>query len=149
MEAKNPHFDIEAVKHVVSQLFDHFSIKGIISLIFLLVSWVFDGKVESLAIIYLLIFIDTFTGLQVAIQQKNISSNKFYRVVTKCAAYFTMMMVSRLVDKTLPLAFASPIMDSFLVTTEAFSILENFSKLGYPVPTILVNKLKSYYEKKE
>lgn len=148
MEAKNPHFDIEALKHILFQLVENFHIKGLFSLIFLILSWIFEGKVEILAIIYILIFIDTFTGLQVAMRQKVVSSNKFYRVVTKCAAYFTMMMVSRLVDKTIPLPFAAPIMDSFLVTTEAFSILENFDKLGFPVPTILVNKLKSYYEKK-
>jgi phage-related holin len=40
-------------------------------------------------------------------------------------------------------------MDSFLVLTEAISILENISKLGFPVPTTLVKLLKTYYDKKQ
>ena len=40
-------------------------------------------------------------------------------------------------------------MDAFLVTTEAVSILENFAKMGYPTPTLLINKLKALFKDEE
>jgi len=60
-----------------------------------------------------------------------------------------MLIVGRLVDKTYQVAWVSAIIDGFIATTEAISILENISKLGYPVPLFLVTKLKAFYEKKE
>ena len=60
-----------------------------------------------------------------------------------------MLATARLVDKQLPVHIASPIIDAFLSTTEAVSIFENLAKLGFPVPIILINKLKVFYENKQ
>ena len=148
MEAKS-HFDIEGLKHVFSKLLDMVPIKIIIANIFIGISWIFDGKVEILATIYILIFLDTFTGVWYASREKQVSSRGFYRVVTKCFAYFIMIVVGRLVDKNIPLPLAAPIIDAFLVTTEAVSILENLGKLKFPIPMALIGKLKSFYENKK
>ncbi len=146
---KAPHLDIEGMKEIIFKIIGFSNLKWLMSFIFLLFSWIFNGSAEILATIYILILLDTITGLRIASIKKEVSSHKFFRVATKCLVYFIMLIIGRLVDKHVPIKFAAPIMDSFLVITESISILENFSKLGYPVPTMLVNKLKSYYEKKE
>lgn len=148
MEAQS-HLDYEGLKHVFSKLLDMIPMKIIIATLFTGISWVFDGKVQILATIYILIFLDTFTGVWFAVRQKTVSSRGFYRVITKCFAYFIMIVVGRLVDKNIPLPLAAPIIDAFLVTTEAVSILENLGKLQFPIPMALITKLKSFYENKK
>lgn len=147
MEAKS-HIDVEGVKNIFEKLTEFALLKWLVANFFVLLAWSFNGKVEVLATIYILIALDTVTGVWIAAKKNEVSSRGFYRVVTKCFVYFIMLLVGRLVDKNIPLPIAAPILDAFLVTTEAVSILENFSKLGFPVPTILVNKLKAFYEKK-
>jgi len=137
------------MREILSKLLQYPYVKVIIAEVFIFLSWTFDGGTHILAVVYTLILIDTVTGIIIAAKNKEISSKGFFRSPKKCLVYFTMLIVSRLVDKSLPLKIASPIMDAFLVTTEAVSILENLSKLGYPVPTFLVNKLKTFYEQKQ
>lgn len=137
------------MKEILSKLLQYPYIKVVVAQLFLLLAWTFNGEYQILGAVYTLILIDTVTGVIIASKNKEVSSRGFFRSPTKCLVYFTMLMVSRLVDKSLPLKVASPIMDAFLVTTEAVSILENLSKLGYPVPTFLVNKLKTFYEQKQ
>jgi toxin secretion/phage lysis holin len=133
------------------KILDHWQLKLIVAYIFTGISWAFDGKVEILYVVYSLIAIDTFTGVWAVIRLdgiKGISSKAFFRSPKKFLVYLIMMYVSRMVDRGLPVHIASPIMDAFLVTTEGVSILENFAKLGYPVPVFLISKLKALYEKK-
>lgn len=153
---KTTHFDIAQFQHVFEKLGEFFHMKLLFGLIFAFLSWSFDGSVEVMAIIFSLIVIDTATGTIFAIKNKFLAkkglftgnpadifnSRGIYRGPIKLVVFFMMILVSRLVDKTIPLHFASPIMDTFLVSTEGYSILENFAKLGYNVPTVIINKLK-------
>jgi hypothetical protein len=50
-----------------------------------------------------------------------------------------MLITAALVDKSTPVGFAVPITASFLSMTEAISIFENISKLGFLVPTKLLS----------
>lgn len=142
------HFDMAIVEDLLKNIINFFPIKAILSLIGLSLSWIFNGDVEILKTIYILIGIDTFLGIWYAGKCRELSSRGFYRVAVKCTIYFLMIIVGRLVDKHAPIGFAAPIMDSFLVGTEAFSILENISKLGFPVPQKLIKLMKVSYEKK-
>lgn len=146
----NSHFDVSMIGSVCSKIVEFFHIKAIMACLMVGFAWVFGGDYQILISIYALILIDTGTGLWYAAKQKKVSSRGFYRVAVKCLVYFTMLVMARIVDKHAPLSipFAATIMESFLVGTEAFSILENFSKLGFPVPTKLVKMLKIYYDKK-
>ena len=137
------------MKSILEKLVSHPYLKLIVAEIFMFWSWCFEGKTQIVFAVYLLILIDTVTGVIYAVRTKNVNSRDFSRSPMKCLIYFIMLLVSRIVDRTLPIPLASPIMDAFLVTTESVSILENFSKLGYPVPTFLVNKLKPFYETKQ
>lgn len=136
------------MKNIFIKLTEYPLYKILVAQIFLFLSWIFNGKTEIVMAVYTLIVIDTITGVWIAAKSSNITSRGFFRAPVKCAVYFAMLAVSRLVDRTMPIPLAAPVMDAFLVTTESVSILENFSKLGYPVPMFLVTKLKTFYENK-
>lgn len=142
---------MQNMKSILTKLFSQIEIKLILAQIFMFLSWSFDGKVQIIYTVYSLIAIDTVTGLWAVIKLEGlsgVSSRKFFRAPAKFTVYLVFLYVSRMVDRGLPLNLAAPIMDAFLVTTEAVSILENFAKLGYPVPTFLITKLKEIYQKK-
>lgn len=131
----------------MKKLLENPDLKMVVAAFFTYLANQFDGKVEIVWTIFALIIIDTLTGTWIAFKNNEISSRGFGRSPRKLFAYLTMLLVSRYVDQHLPVKIASPVMDAFLVTTEAVSILENFAKLGYPVPMFLVKRLKNFYEK--
>jgi len=137
------------MKKAMMKIFYHPEIKIMAASLFVCFDWIFNGKYEAVYIIFTLLIIDNITGIWYAWKTKNINSRDFSRSPQKILIYFIMLIVSRMVDKTLPITAASSIMDAFIVCTEAISILENISKLGYPVPTFLVTRLKNFYDKKD
>lgn len=154
---KNSHLDIAQLQHVFEKMGEFFHLKIFFGLLFTFLSWSFDGSVEILITIFTLLIIDTATGTGLAIYNKYLnkkglfkgdpkdifSSRGIYRGPMKLVAYALMVLVSRLVDKHIPVKIFSPMMDTFLVSTEAYSILENFAKMGFSVPTAAINKLKA------
>jgi len=160
---KPSHFDLTQIQHVFERLGEFFPYKMILSLIFVFFSWSFDGKIEIMYTIFTLIVIDTLTGTAIAIKNKWLfnkglyngeigkifSSRGIYKGPVKVVVYFLMILVSRLVDKHIAPQWASPAMDAFLVSTEGYSILENFAIMGYSVPTTIISKLKFLAGKKE
>jgi phage-related holin len=153
---KNTHFDIEQFRHVFEKIGEFFHLKLFFAITFTFLSWSFDGSVEIIITIFALIVFDTITGTSIAIRNKLLSnkglytgdpkyifsSRGIYRGPAKVLVYFIMILVSRLVDKHIVPHVASPMMDAFLVSTEGYSILENFAKMGFSVPTTLIGKLK-------
>lgn len=149
-------FELNALKHVFEKVCDFFYVKIFVAAMFLFLSKVMDGSGQIIMTIFILLFLDTITGAYIAL--KNSSLNKkglysgpqsalfnsrgLYRGPFKLSVYFLFILVSRLVDKNIPYPFASPTIDAFLVTTEAYSIFENFAKMGFAAPTSLLLKLK-------
>lgn len=147
MRQHQSHLEYDTLKSLIVKIGELFHIKAIIAFFGLMMSYIFNGNTEILITIYILIGIDTLTGIAYACKKKRLHSRGFYRVTVKCLVYFLMIVVGRLVDKHAPIHFAAPIMDSFLCCTEAFSVLENIGRLGFPVPTKLMKLLKVYYDK--
>ncbi len=148
MEQKS-YLDISGIKNIFIHIGDNYHYKLLVSAILFSFNWVFDGKYEVFGVVYGLMLLDTFTGVWWALKNKQVSSRAFSGWIPKFFAFSIMLVVGRLVDKTYQVAWVSAIIDGFIATTEAISILENISKLGYPVPLFLVKKLKAFYEKKE
>lgn len=111
-------------------------------------SWGFNGEYEALLAISFLIFLDITTGTWHSMVTGQWSSRKSLSGVGKVFRYLSYMLLARMLDKVVPLKIWAPLMDTFVAITEAGSILENFYKLGYPVPTMIVNKLKTFTDKK-
>ena len=135
------HVSVQTHKDIISKVLDLNIVKGVGAVILSLYGTIFsDHKV--LIAVYLLIVMDTILGFMAACKNKDLSSSAFFRVLIKSIVYFMMILTGRLVDQVVPIAFASSIIESFLVMTEALSILENSSKLGVPIPIKLVKMLK-------
>lgn len=139
------HFDVESFIKILKGIFvDNVIIKNFFAFVALYFAWVFDANLKVLLSVYLLICFDALTGVLVALKEKTISSRGFYRSAVKCVVYFIMLLVGRIVDKQTPIQLAAPILDTYLIITEAISILENISKLGFPVPKKIVEKLNIF-----
>lgn len=111
-------------------------------------SWGFNGEYEALLAIGILVVMDIGTGTWCSIKEGQWSSRKSLNGLGKVFRYLSYMLLARMLDKVVPLKIWAPLMDTFVAITEAGSILENFYKLGYPVPTMIVNKLKTFNDKK-
>ena len=134
------------IKCILEKIFSLDWLKAISSASMVMYSFLFNEP-KILIAVYVLIAIDTATGFAKAIKEKSVSSGAFFRVAMKCLIYFILIATGRLVDMCVPIPFASPIMESFLVITEALSIMENISQLGFPVPLKLVKVLKIFQDK--
>lgn len=140
---------IQDLMDIIHKLLALPSIKLFMSVIFILSSWIFNGDVEIIYAVFALIAIDTFSGVWIAVKGNSVTSRDFFRSPRKCFVYMIFLIVSRICDKHLPVHITAPVIDAFLVTTETISIFENFAKLGFPVPTFLISKLKVFYENKQ
>lgn len=136
------HFSFVKLHTVFSQISEHAAFKAVLSCSAFAFQWVFGGNVEGLAAVTTLIFIDTLSGAYKAYKAGKLSSHGFFRFALKCTVYLLLIATASLVDKTLPVGFASVIMITFLAATEAISIMENMKALGFAVPSVLVTRLK-------
>lgn len=139
------------MRETLLKLSEDIHLKAALAYVMVLLSWAFNGETQMLMAVGSLIFIDTLTGVITVLSLQGLAgykSREFSRVMGKVFRYLIFMYVARVVDKGLPIHIFSPIMDTFIVTTEATSILENFAKLGYPVPTYFLDKLKKLTQKK-
>jgi len=96
-------------------------------------------------VLLILVMMDTLLGTMIAYQEKNISSQGFFRTGKKLIVYFTLLIsahqVVRISDLT---AWLDPSMALFCAATELISIIENAHRLGIPVPKGIVTKLEQY-----
>ena len=136
------HFSMGTLHSIFHKIIDDGLFKGLLAMLAVGFHWVFDGRKEALFVIGALIAIDTVTGAAKAWKKGTMSSSGFFRSVVKLLVYFLLMATAGLVDKVMPIPFASVIMDTFLAATEAISIMENLSALGFAVPVHLIKRLK-------
>lgn len=156
MMSQPTQFEIQQLKHIFDKMGEFFHLKFVFSYFFIFISWVIDGSYEIMVTIFVLLIIDTATGMGLAIRNsirkhrgtftgkdsELFNSRGIYRGPLKMTVYFMFIVVSRLVDKHIPVPFAAPMIDCFLVTTESYSIFENFSRMGFSAPTSFIEKLK-------
>jgi toxin secretion/phage lysis holin len=120
-------------------------VKAALGLVVAAFFWVFpENQFNSIFALYLLIFVDTLTGLNKAWVKSSLSSGKFFRVAIKSVLYMALLVTASMLDKVVGFTFelSLPVMLMFLVITEAISILENISEAGWPVPLILLGRLR-------
>lgn len=92
--------------------------------------------------------IDCFFGVWNGAKRGELTSRGFYQTCVKFTVYSLMVITGKLVDKNIGFPMSSKAIEIFLTCTEGISILENVSKLGFPVPQKLIKTLKIYYDKK-
>lgn len=137
------HFSLDRLTQILQQTIEHPLVKSGLSLGAFVFQWIFNGVTQGLIAITALVFLDTITGACKAYKRGKLSSNGFFRFGLKNLVYWVMIATAALVDKTLPVPFASVVMLTFLSATEAISIMENLKDLGFSVPTFLVKRLET------
>jgi len=135
-------FKLERFKDILDKVLSDFNLKVILSGLSFVGEFIFKAHQEALLTVFLLIILDTVTGLIRAAKKQDVASRDFFRVTVKLVIYSILMAVASLVDKALPVAMAMPVMYTFLAATEGLSIVENIKEAGYPVPTKIVDILK-------
>lgn len=100
----------------------------------------------------LLVLLDYVTGLCVAIQRKQLSSEIGAKGITKKVAIFVVIAFCHVLDSYLihTETALGTVATVFYISNEGISILENVGKLGVPLPEkvqALLHTLKSQEEK--
>jgi len=100
-----------------------------------------DGK--AFVPVFALVLLDAVVGVTKAIRNGDFSwSAGFKRSGQKFMVYVVMLLASGILDTEFPGQYASNTMKTFLMVTEAISIMENISALGWPVPLKILQLLK-------
>lgn len=96
-------------------------------------------------ILFILVIIDSFTGVAAAINIKQkISSRRFFRTGYKLLLYFSLIIAAhQLVRITGLIEWVETFMVLFLASTELLSIIENAHKLGIPIPAWVSTKIEN------
>lgn len=99
----------------------------------------------SVIITFIMILLDTITGIATAIKRKRFNSKHLKKGFKKVVIYSACLLTIRLVEVgvlgNMASKVISQIMAGFLIVTEATSILENLKVLGLPLPITFLNLL--------
>ncbi|QCX34187.1 phage holin family protein [Caloramator sp. E03] len=122
----------------VLRVFEMWKIKLIIGSFIM----IFSPFKVSIVILFVLIIIDTITACSYAIRIRKFTSRRFQKAVKKIVVYFTTVFVVRLLEvgvaTLIQTNIATRLILSFLILTEAISILENLTLLGLPIPNVVL-----------
>ncbi|MCX7884807.1 MAG: phage holin family protein [Caloramator sp.] len=125
----------------ISKVFEMWQIKLIAGSFFI----IFSPFKVSIIVLFILIIIDTITACSYAIKIKKFTSRRFQRAVKKIAVYFTTVFVVRLleigIETLIQTNMVTRLILSFLILTEAISILENLTLLGLPISPKIIKLL--------
>ena len=115
------------------------------------VIWLITDWHEILILmIFFLYFIDLLTWIFKTIKRKNFQSAKFFIGASKILIYGIFALIWVSLDQALHTwsLFLWTVF-AFIVLTDAISILENLTELGYKTPVFIVRFLEAYRNKME
>lgn len=106
------------------------------------IAYLLGGFDTILGVLAIMILLDYVTGVLGAIYLKSVSSDIGYRGIIKKAGVFIIIGVSHIVGVLIKMPDIRTIVISFYIANEAISIVENWGKMGLPLP----QKLKDVLE---
>lgn len=109
------------------------------------------GCVDQLIIALItFVLIDFITGVLCAIYNKNLSSSTAWLGIAKKVGTFLIVAIAVIIDKNVGMDGAlRTLVIWFYIATEGISIIENWGKLGLPLPKkllVILEQLKSKSE---
>ena len=141
------HFNLQQCKDIIVQVGNDGFLKLLVAYFMCFYAYAFgDGTV--LIPVFLLVIFDGILGVIKAIKNKEVSSRGFIRGALKFLVYLILMGMSGILDREFPGQYATTTMKSFLMITEAISIMENVAALGWPVPLKLLEFLRMHHDKR-
>lgn len=125
-------------------------VKWLASVAFSVLGFLFDPTQHfALFALFVLILIDFCLGVAAArYTGDTIRSAKLVRTAIKFTVYFTLIAAARVTEHAVPLSFLDETVTGFLAATELLSILENTGRLGFAVPSKVVEMLSQYVSSK-
>ena len=137
-------FGLEGVRRFAGSAVEHGFFKTILAVLASTNDWFFHPTHIPVEVVMVLVVFDTITGFMHAYHEGRVSSSGFFRFAPKIVIYIILMATGALLDKLAEgfVVKALTIVTTFLAMTEALSILENVSELGYPIPKALISVLK-------
>lgn len=135
---------------LITKACTHYWSKIVASGILVILSFFFDSaQKEAMLALFVLVILDFISAIFAAVKTGEcIKSSKIFRTAIKLVVYFIIIAAAYKTESTVPLSFLDETVIGFLTVTELISLLENFGKAGYAVPTILIDKLKDFKDKK-
>lgn len=142
------HFNFQQCRTIIAQVGDNSFLKLLTAYLTCGYAYAFgDGTV--LIPVFFLVILDGILGVSVAIKNKEVSSRGFIRGALKFLVYLILIATAGILDREFPGQYATTVMKTFLMITEAISIMENVNALGWPVPLKLMEFLKMHQEKQK
>jgi len=138
-------FSMGNLSSIFATITEHWVVKGIVGLVLGINDWFFHPSHDLVTVVFVLLLLDTFTGVLKAFRNNNISSSGFFRFSLKMTLYLVMLCTGAALDRISPITgiiSGLGIVATFLSLTEALSILENVASLGFAVPNKLISLLK-------
>lgn len=136
--------------YLVKKVLHAAELKWLFSAALSVLTFFFDPVQQlALAALFVLIVMDFFLGVAASRYSKEvIRSAKIARTAIKFTVYFTLIAAARVTEHALPFLFLDETVTGFLAATELLSILENTGRLGFAVPSKLVELLGQYVSSK-
>ena len=104
---------------------------------------------EMLTLLFTVIIIDYITGLMSAIMNRNLSSSIGYKGLIKKFGIVLIVVLSFQIDKFMGTNFVMSGTILFFVSNELISIIENYGKIGLPLPPQITNVIKMLKDKND
>lgn len=122
---------------------ESFILKTITSLGVALSTYLFGGWDQVLQILFLMIVLDYITGVLASAINRELSSKIGFKGIFKKVAILIIVVISYQLDKMMgQVNIFRYIVCFFYIANESISVLENFARLGVPLPKFLLNVLK-------
>lgn len=130
---------------IFSSFCAHFGIKTLIAVCGATLVALIGENILAYEILFILIAIDTVTGIAVAIKTGSFSSVKSFRGIKKILLFFLLIIAShQVVRYSGSFQFIEDGVVLYCAANELISILENIHQLGLPAPKWIVDKLEVY-----
>jgi phage-related holin len=137
--------------------FEFGAISSLISFVVLIVDKYIFNDWEFIAMLTVLIALDTLLGFYVGYINKNVSSDKFAKLFTKVIVYMVMLICSHTAthvkangNEIMILAWLDSVIYSGIMVREILSLFEKCAKISPNlIPKFIMERLKQYNEKGE
>lgn len=109
------------------------------------------GKIDiAIQVLLFCIVVDYITGMIKAYVVGELDSKIGLKGILKKVGYLTIVALAYQIDRlTGNTDIIRTAVSYFFVVNEALSILENWGKIGLPIPEVLINKIEQLKEKEE
>lgn len=104
---------------------------------------------QMLTLLLTVIIIDYITGLMSAVIHKNLSSSIGFKGIIKKVSILLIVVLSYQLDKFIGSNLIMTTTILFFITNELISIIENYGKIGLPLPPQLKKVINMLKEKQD